>query len=399
MQDSLIWTMNSSKVLIFAGGFQLLEGAEFTITLPVVLAFLCFIGFVGNIFLTTVLVSDFRKGKSSIVNSLVINLCAADLLLILFCVPFRAVTYSRQYWNFGRFACKTTDWFLHSCLAAKSFTLTAIGEARHKYVIKPPKFITLHHRRLVGLLAIIWVFAFLLPVPHLVFSALEEDNRGTFCVFEVPYYASNFMNVFSKIYPLLAYVLPVSVTLGCYARIFCRNQPKRNRGANPRQQSHKVTLMLMSVSLAFSVMMLPEWIAWIWARHSSPGGPQPPAVLVILAQVILFLNSTVNPCIFFAVSEEFRDGLSSLWGVLTCAHLRGKWSLRAPRTGENGAEMVTSTVQCLQDVETIASPTASQVSRDNTGKFLPDLEHFWSSRETGSKAEDNDPTPWESQDK
>ncbi|MBN3285865.1 GP151 protein, partial [Polyodon spathula] len=368
---------------------------EITVVLPVILAVICFIGFVGNLLILVVLVHDFRKGKTSIVNALVINLSAADLLIIFFCIPIRAVTYSKQSWSFGNFVCKTTDWFLHCCLVAKSFTLAAIGQARYNYVLNPPKFLHLHPKRLIGIVLLIWTISFVLPIPHVVFTTMEEEQSFTLCVFEIPFYASNFMNVFSKIYPVVAYMLPMIFTVICYMKTMMRTKPRRNRTPNPRHQSKQITLMLMCVSSAYALMWLPEWIGWIWARHSYSKSGNPPPTFMIYVQVLLFVNSVVNPMILMAMSEDFRDGFVNIWGLVKCRSPRDAGESRSSKAEENGAETGTSILHSLQDLQNLPIQGHSEASANKTGIILPDVEHFWQHRRNTTAAEETDPIPWE----
>ncbi|KAG8541049.1 hypothetical protein GDO81_029810 [Engystomops pustulosus] len=377
--------MNISGSLEFSGSLESSEvGSGVRVALPLFLTFICVIGFSGNLLLVAILIHDLRKGKCSEVNCLVVNVGATDLLLLLFCIPVRIATYAQQSWLFGGFVCRTTEWFLHSCLAVKSFTLAAIAQARYRHVVTPPKLLGFRRRRLVLELLCAWAVSLLLPLPHLLFTRLRRGRQGWTCGFHIPDYASNFMNVFSKVYPLLAYVLPMIFSFCCYLRAL-RRKEMRNRAPIPRALSRRVTSMLMSVSLAFDAMWLPEWIVWVWSRHSSYGLLQPPNALMILAQVVLFLNCTINPAVFVAVSEEFREGLKNVW--TTCRQC----GTTGPSRGENGP----STVQTLHSM---SSHRASQDSKMKEDKILPDVEHFWQDRRNTTAGEETDPMPWEHQE-
>ncbi|MBN3297177.1 GP151 protein, partial [Amia calva] len=390
--------MNTSQ-LDFAGGIQLLQGVEVTVVLPVILAGICLIGFLGNLLVLVVFIHDFRKGEISVVNGFVVNLSATDLLIVLLCIPVRAVTYSKQSWTLGSFVCKTVDWFLHCCLVAKSFTLAAMGQARYNYVLNPPKFIHFNPKRLIGALLSVWTVSIVLPLPHMIFTSVQQYKGVDLCVFEVPFYASNFMNVFSKIYPTVAYVIPVVFTVTCYTKTMIRTKPRKNPTTNPRPKSKRITLMLVCVSCAYALMWLPEWTAWAWARHSYGDGHKPPPGFVIFAQVFLYVSSTVNPIIFLAMSEDFREGIGSVWAALTCRGPRRAAGSRSPKTGENGAEVGASVINSLQDLETLSPTAKPEVHKDASGRILPDVEHFWQERRNTTAAEEHDPIPWESEEK
>nr|XP_033815754.1 G-protein coupled receptor 151-like [Geotrypetes seraphini] len=392
MRDHHFRTMNSSQYLFSAGGLQSSEASrDLALLLPLLLALVGLVGFAGNLLLLAVLLYELRKGKGSAVNVLLAHLCSADLLLVSLCLPVRVVTGARQSWVLGALVCRTADWFLHGCLVAKSFTLAAVGQARYRQVVTPPKFLRLDRRQLAGLLLFIWSLAFLLPLPHLLFSRTERDQERTFCNFEVPPYASNFMNVFSKTYPLLVFALPAAFTVSCYVRALRRRKERRNRAPNPRHLSRKITSMLLGVSLAFDAMWLPEWVVWTWARHGPLGHLQPHVALMVWAQVVLFLNSTVNPGVFLALSDEFREGFGNVWLAVRCKQPGRDLDLAG--AGEKGAEMVAGGTPPLRDLQT--APATSSLKEE---KVLPDVEHFWQDRRNTTAGEENDPMPWEHQE-
>ncbi|XP_054846332.1 G-protein coupled receptor 151-like [Eublepharis macularius] len=374
--------MNSSQAL-FPGGPQRWRaggGAEVPAALPSVLAGLCLAGSAGNLLLLAVLAHELRRGKSGPANALLLNLCSADLLLALYCLPVRIATYSRGSWLLGGFLCRATDWLLHACLVAKSLSWAAVGRARYNHVLSPSKCLAWGRARLAGVLAALWTAALLLPLPLLLFTRLEAGAPGEplDCVFQTPPYASNFMDVFSKVYPLAAYLAPAGFTWACYGRALRLQRERKKRLAKPGHPSRKVTRMLLCLSLLFQAMWLPEWVVWLWERHAPLGdGPRPPPALLFLAEVLLFLNSAFNPGVFMAASEEFREGLRSVWGALDCrraAEAAGGAAAREPP-------------QSLRDLKGEAAEE----------KVLPDVEHFWKDRRNTAAGEESDPVPWEHQ--
>ncbi|XP_073514054.1 G-protein coupled receptor 151-like [Phyllobates terribilis] len=367
-------------------------GLEVTVALPSLLTAVCLAAVTGNLLLIAILLQECRQGRWSVVNCLVVHVGVADLLLALLCLPPRIATYAQQSWLFGGFACRTAEWFLHSCLAVKSFTLAAIAHVRCQHVLTPPRLLPCDRRQVAALLISSWAGSLLLPLPLLLYARVSVDRGTVTCGFHVPDEASSFMNVFSKLYPLLAYVLPMVFSFCCYIRAL-RRRERRIRVPDPHALSRKTTSMLMSVSLAFDAMWLPEWIVWIWSRHSGSGLLQPPSALMALAQVTLFLNCTINPAVFLAVSDEFREGLKNLWTA--CRQCDGPGVSRA----ENGSDMGTSTVQSLQDLHSTSAFRASQGSKTSDEKILPDVEHFWQDRRNTTAGEENDPMPWEHQEK
>ena len=71
-----------------------------SIVVPILFAIIVFVGFVGN--LLVVLVVTFNKQMRNTTNLLIMNLAVADILFIIFCVPFSATAYAFPHnWRFG----------------------------------------------------------------------------------------------------------------------------------------------------------------------------------------------------------------------------------------------------------------------------------------------------------
>ena len=71
-----------------------------SIVVPIFFSIIVFVGFVGN--LLVVLVVTFNKQMRNTTNLLIMNLAVADILFIVFCVPFSATAYAIPHdWPFG----------------------------------------------------------------------------------------------------------------------------------------------------------------------------------------------------------------------------------------------------------------------------------------------------------
>lgn len=381
-------------------------GAELTVALPSVLAGLSLAGLAGNLLLGAVLLHQLRRGRSGppAAHALLLNLCAADLLLALFCLPTRIAAYSRQpAWPLGGFLCRASDWLLHACLAAKSFTWGALGQARYRHLLlllppppppPPPKGPGWGGGRLAGVLAAVWGAAALLPLPLFLFTRLEgapQGRRPPHCVFRPPAHAANFMEVFGKVYPLAAYLAPAAFTWAGLGRALRLQRARgKNRlaktcgsGGGCSPQSRRATRTLLGLSLLFQALWLPEWVVWLWERQAAPLGGRrnpPPAALAFLAEALLFLDAALKPAVFGAASQEFREGLSSLWGALM-----GTGGCRRGKEGGGPGE----TPQPARGLEGEAAAAPEKV--------LPDVEHFWKDRRSTGAGEESDPVPWEHQ--
>ncbi|TRY91119.1 hypothetical protein DNTS_020411 [Danionella cerebrum] len=380
-------------------GFQQLDPGELRLLVPVILGTICVLGFTGNLTAMGVLISNARKSKLSLINALILNLMLADSLLLAFGVPFKAVALSKSSWSLGLFICRTGEWFLHVCMAAKSFTMTVMAKACYKYVSNPTKQVSFRMKTILTVLIFTWLLACTIPIPQWLFSNLESETNGMICVQQVPPNSRNFMSVYVKGYPLLVYCAPLSLALMYFWKAYGRCQHRSSKTQNLRTQirSRKLTLMLFSLTLTMASMWLPHWVFWVWMRYAVEiDGSFPPVLFSVSAQILMVSISLVDPVIVLALSEEFREGYIGLWRRLTLRKQPAKpkpgpHHPTAPKSPTPRPE--TARIQEVKPAEEKTDAPESPGNKD--GIVLQDLEQFWQERESGSQNLENDPVPWE----
>ncbi|KAK0143901.1 putative G-protein coupled receptor 151 [Merluccius polli] len=371
----------------FVGGVQLLQGDGTRTAVPVLLIGLCVSGAAGNLLVMLTFYRDFRHARGSEVKALLAAVAAADLAILLLCAPVRVVTYYRRSWTLGGFACSTADWFQHACVVAKTLTLATTSRAQHHAAAAAPGGggPTWIH----GALAFIWGVSATLPIPQFLFASLRPLGADTFvCVSETPVCAAEAMGLFYKVYPALTFALPAAFTLAYHVKAL---HAAVNRGgparAGTRRQS-KVTLVLLCVSGANALLLLPEWSAFTWTRL---GHSKPPAGLAVFAQVLVYAGSCAPPAILMTMYDDVRRGVAALWFAATCRGA-GRAAVRGcPKSGENGAE-------AGAHVGAAAAGEASSQGEPQD-KTFPDVEHFWTGRRNTHVEDDQDPVPWEREEK
>ncbi|XP_069567751.1 G-protein coupled receptor 151 [Brachyistius frenatus] len=366
----------------FVGGVQLLQGEDTRTAIPVILIGICVSGAVGNLLVLLIFIRDFRNGRGSEVKALLASVASTDLLILLLCAPVRAVTYYKQTWTLGSFVCSTTDWFQHSCVIAKTLILAATTRAKHTLVPNTAMG-PLHNPTWIhGALAFIWIVSMMFPIPQMLFASLVPRGRDTICVSEMPMCASDFMRLFYKIYPTAIFVVPVIFTLAYYTKTL---HTAVNHAPSPHHQS-KVILVLLCLSGALGLMLLPEWGTFTWIRL---GFNQPPVGLMIFAQVVLYACSSLSPVILMTMYDDVRRGLISIWLIATCRSTKQVPRKPCPKTEGNDAEVAANAV---------ANAVSSAVSQEQENTF-PDVEHFWTGRRNTHVEEAQDPVPWEREEK
>ncbi|XP_008277183.1 probable G-protein coupled receptor 151 [Stegastes partitus] len=358
----------------FIGGVQLLQGEDTRTAVPVILIGICVSGAVGNLLVLLIFIRDFRSGRGSEVKALLASLASTDLMILLLCAPVRAVTYYKQSWTLGSFVCTTTDWFQHSCVIAKTLILAATTRAKHTLVPSTATGPFYSPTWIHGALAFIWIVSMMFPIPQLLFASLVQHGRDTICVSEMPVCASDFMSLFYKIYPTATFVVPAIFTVAYYTKML---HAAVNHAPSPQHQS-KVILVLLCLSGALGLLLLPEWGTFTWIRL---GYVRPPVGLLIFGQVLLYACSSLSPVILMTMYEDVRQGLIHIWFVATCRSKKRVPNKQCPKTEGNGAEVGANAVVNAQE------------------KTFPDVEHFWTGRRNTHVEEEQDPVPWEREEK
>lgn len=73
----------------------------------------------------------------STTNLLIINLAVADLLFVIFCVPFTATDYILPMWPFGDLWCKFVQYMIVVTCHASVYTLVLMSLDRFLAVVHP----------------------------------------------------------------------------------------------------------------------------------------------------------------------------------------------------------------------------------------------------------------------
>lgn len=73
----------------------------------------------------------------STTNLLIINLAVADLLFIVFCVPFTGTDYALPFWPFGDTWCKIVQYLIVVTSMASVYTLVLMSLDRFLAVVYP----------------------------------------------------------------------------------------------------------------------------------------------------------------------------------------------------------------------------------------------------------------------
>lgn len=92
-------------------------------------------GFVGNILVILVVLLNTQMRSTT--NILILNLSTADLLFVVFCIPFTAADYLLRVWPFGQLWCKTVQYLIVVTVHTSIYTLVLMSLDRFLAVVYP----------------------------------------------------------------------------------------------------------------------------------------------------------------------------------------------------------------------------------------------------------------------
>lgn len=204
-------------------------GAE-AVIVPVIFGCIFFLGVVGNSLVIIVIGKIKARRNRSTTNIFILNLSIADILFLLFCVPFQATIYSLPEWIFGAFLCKCVHYLVMVCMLVSIFTLVAMSVDRYIAVVHSKKSPCIRNRRnaLIGV-CVIWALSFIFSIPvaqHQILTDHPEAPNSSFC-WEA-WYASASKHTYKVTILVIGYLLPLGLIICCYAKVrqlfFCSRE-------------------------------------------------------------------------------------------------------------------------------------------------------------------------------
>ncbi|KAK3701526.1 hypothetical protein QZH41_007902 [Actinostola sp. cb2023] len=269
------------------------------------------VGTFGNILIFLTLV---YKKKRKISDYFIVNLTITDLLCCIVSIPFDIMELILGYWPLGLFMCKLVYPLQTVVLAVSVITLLFMALERHHAIIHPlkPKI-----RGKYALLTVIllWITTIALVSPYMLILEL----RGSNCIENWP--GESHVKAFTVCVFVLLYVVPLSIILAAYVQVAIRlssGNPTITRAfgesligqqmcAARSRRNVRVLKIFVSAVIAFAVCLLPFHIMWLWYDFGDAKSNEHYNDLLTFANILVYSNSAVNPFIFGALSQRFRN--------------------------------------------------------------------------------------------
>lgn len=131
----MLFQINSTSIVIIIYKFTSVSIYFYFIQVPIIFGIIVVVGFIGNALVVVVVAANQQMRNTT--NLLIINLALADLLFIVFCVPFTASDYALPFWPFGDAWCKIVQYLVIVTAYASVYTLVLMSLDRYLAVVHP----------------------------------------------------------------------------------------------------------------------------------------------------------------------------------------------------------------------------------------------------------------------
>uniref|UniRef100_A0A8C2ETW2 G protein-coupled receptor 25 n=1 Tax=Cyprinus carpio TaxID=7962 RepID=A0A8C2ETW2_CYPCA len=289
-----------------------------SIYIPVLYFIMFFTGFLGNLFVIVV-IGKRRKKNGRLVDTFVINLALADLVFV-FTLPLWAIAASFGEWPFGEAMCKISSFIIAVNRFSNIFFLTCMSVDRYLAVVRLMDSQFLRSSNCAQITCgVVWIISFFLGIPSLVYRRLtdemscSEDSKSSFVQ------GMNLLTIF------LTFLLPVLILCLCYGSILVNLRRHCHTATNTRAEARRQHSLkiVFAIIAAFLVSWLPfnlfKTMQVILLMIMGDLSGETNVVIVkglMLSCCLAFLNSSVNPAIYFFLDQHFRRRASIL--CLSC---------------------------------------------------------------------------------
>uniref|UniRef100_A0A3B4WRC5 Neuromedin-B receptor n=1 Tax=Seriola lalandi dorsalis TaxID=1841481 RepID=A0A3B4WRC5_SERLL len=281
------------------------------------------VGLLGNITLVKIFITN--SAMRSVPNIFISSLAAGDLLLLVTCVPVDAFRYFSEEWVFGEAACKLIPVIQLTSVGVSVFTLTALSADRYKAIVNPMDIQTSSAVFWTCLKAVsIWLLSVLLAVPEAIFSQVgHRDNMNVTFVNCVPYPLSNPMHpkIHSVMIFLVYFLIPLVIISVYYyhiARTLIKSahdmpgevSEHTKRQMETRKRLAKIVLVFVGL---FALCWFPNHVLYMYRsfHYHQMDLSLAHLIITLLARVLSFSSSCVNPFALYLLSESFRRHFNS----------------------------------------------------------------------------------------
>ncbi|XP_031788172.1 allatostatin-A receptor isoform X1 [Nasonia vitripennis] len=324
---------------------QVLVQSIVQVVVPIFFGLIGILGLLGNSLVVIVVAAN--PGMRSTTNILIINLAVADLLFVLFCIPFTATDFVLPYWPFGNAWCKVVQYLIIVTACASVYTLVLMSLDRYLAVVHPIASMSVRTESHAFIaIWIVWIVILTSSIPVLIIHGEWDENqmlnRSEACALHLgiveqhrqqlqqheskneeppleltPQIACRILPdanwpLFQVSFFLASYVVPLTLICGLYVCMLLRLWKGARVSAESRRGRKRVTRLVLVVVGVFAVSWCPIQVILVIKSLDMYPLSSATIALQIASHVLAYTNSCVNPILYAFLSDNFRKAFRKI---------------------------------------------------------------------------------------
>ncbi|XP_013101717.1 allatostatin-A receptor [Stomoxys calcitrans] len=281
------------------------------IIVPLCFGLIALTGFFGNTLV--ILVVLLNQQMHSTTNLLIVNLAIADLLFVVFCIPFTATDYVADTWPFGDLWCRIVQYLIVVTAFASIYTLVLMSIDRFLAVVHPIRSRMLRTEKITKIcICAIWGVILTILLPVALSHGIVQIHGATYTQELCRFMENSFLSpsVYQIIFFATSYLLPLMVISGLYVRMITslwRHGTSVRMSVESQRGRKRVTRLVVVVVIAFASLWLPiQIILLLKALDIYQATTKFTVILQIIAQTLAYTSSCINPVLYAFLSDNFR---------------------------------------------------------------------------------------------
>nr|ABY66138.1 allatostatin receptor [Bombus ignitus] len=281
------------------------------VVVPIFFGMIGILGLIGNSLVVIVVAAN--PGMRSTTNILIINLAVADLLFVIFCIPFTATDFVLPYWPFGNFWCKMVQYLIIVTAYASVYTLVLMSLDRYLAVVHPISSMswrTVNHA--IVAICIAWAMIFAISTPAFIVHGEDMDDLSsenlTACRI-LPQYS---WPLFQLSFFLMSYLLPLTLICFFYICMLIRLWRTDRVSAESRRGRKRVTRLVFVVVGVFAFCWCPIQVILVTKALDVYRLTSATIMVQIASHILAYTNSCVNPILYAFLSDSFRKAFRKI---------------------------------------------------------------------------------------
>ncbi|CAJ1065143.1 motilin receptor [Xyrichtys novacula] len=302
------------------------EGSLFPTSTLIPVTVICIlifvIGVTGNT-MTILIIQHFKDMKTT--TNLYLSSMAVSDLIIFLCLPFDLYRLWKYVpWLFGEAVCRFYHYIFEGCTSATILHITALSIERYLAISFPLRSkVLLTRSRVQYIIIALWGFALVSAAPTLFLVGVEYDNdthpdyNSGQCKHTSQAISSGQLHIMLWV-STTYFFCPMLCLIFLYGSIGCKLWKSKNdlQGscALARERSHRQTVKILVVVLAFIICWLPYHIGRnLFAQVDDYNTAMLSQNFNMASMVLCYLSASINPVVYNLMSRKYRAAAKRLF--------------------------------------------------------------------------------------